>query len=145
MLHHVTALALANRRPPWSSNLAQPSPQSQMAGRFPTCRKVMMIPPFGRHQQASSSPIHPDEFSAGRPHERIPPTAQDNDLRAGPVAVRFLVGSRFDGHNMPDHRVAGEMNSKPAETDAAIGMVIQLDGIKIGDKINRSILKLARL
>ena len=111
------------------ADLAQPPAQRQMAGSFFARRKMVVIPTFGRDKQASRLPIdaHHFVFSAGIPHHRIALTGDDDDLSTRPVPVSFLVGARFDGHDVTDHRITGKMDTQPAEADATLRVRIECD------------------
>ena len=74
------------------------------------------------------------------------PLPRDDDhLRAGAVPVRFLIGAGFDRHDVTDHGVPGKMNAQAAETDAALGMGIEVTAVKIRNKIDHAVFLFAWL
>src|SRR5919106_5224730 len=109
------AFVFAQVGTPGMADLAEATAERQMAGRFFARREVMMIPAFRRHEQASRFPIDPHKLSTRRPHERISFAGNDDDLGSGSVAMRLLIGSRFDGHDVTDHRISGKMNTQATE------------------------------
>src|SRR5690349_8875903 len=108
MFEQMTAFVFAQIRPPRMADLAQSSAQRQMARGFLAYRKMMMIPSLWWDKQASRLPIDPHHFafSAGIPHERVTLAGDNDDLSAGPVPVRFFIGTGLDGHDMTDHRIS---------------------------------------
>src|SRR4029077_6530298 len=108
----MAAFTFAQVGAPWMPDLPKASSQGQMTRRFFARCEMVMVPSFRRHGQAARLPVHANEVAAGRPHERITFTGDDNDLRARTVAMRFFIRAGFYGHNMAYHRIAGEMNTQ---------------------------------
>src|SRR5215470_14890439 len=109
------------------SHMPESSSQREMARGLFARRKVMMIPAFGRDQEASRFPIHANEIAAGWPHERITFARDNDDLSTGTVSMRFFISTGFHRHDMTHHRITGEMNAQTAKTDAPLGMIIKLN------------------
>src|SRR5689334_3702873 len=118
------------------THMTQSAPERKMPGGLFARRKVMMIPTFGRDEQASRFPIDAHEFAARRPHQRVAPAGDDDDLRAGSMAMCFFISSGLDRHDVPDHRISRKMNSEPAETDPTFRVRIERDGVQILNKIH---------
>src|SRR5882672_1318613 len=100
-----------------------------MARRVFTGGEMVMIPPFGRHEQAARLPIdtHHVVFFSRIPHERVTFAGDDDYLGAGSMPVRFFVSARLDRHDMTDHGIPREVNAQAAKTDAALRVRIERD------------------
>src|SRR4030095_1623282 len=116
-----------------------------MAGSLLASRKMVMIPTFRWHKQASGLPIDSNKFASGRPHERITFARDHDDLSAWSMTMRFLVRAGFDGHDVADHGVAGKMNSQAAKADAPFRMGIQRNRVEVRNEIDDPIFLLPRL
>src|SRR5262249_13702325 len=99
----------------------------------------------GRNEKAAHSPVHAQKVATGSPKREEPLTSDENTLRPGPVAMGFFIRAGFYRHDMAHHRVAGEVNTQPAEPDATLRMIIELNRRQVGNEIDYTIFLFARL
>ena len=145
MLKQMAAFVFAQVRTPRMADVTQTSSEREMSGRLFAGREVMMVPAFRGHEQASRLPVHANEVSAGRPHERVTFAAKHNDLCARAMPVRFLIGAGFDRHDVANHRITRKMNTQAAETNPALGVRIELNRGQIRNEIDDTVLLFAGL
>src|SRR4026209_2171697 len=62
VFEQMAALMLAQVRPPGMTHLAETAPEREMASGFLAGGKMMVVPAFRRHKQASRLPINPTHF-----------------------------------------------------------------------------------
>src|SRR5512138_2899252 len=94
-----------------------------------------MKPSFRRNHDRTRLPIHPRHFLSFRPEERITFAGENENVRAGTVAVRLLVNTdRKAGYMRPRHAFRHlEKNRRIAF--ASLGPSYRLDVDCIRDKI----------
>src|SRR5215813_6303633 len=124
MFEQMPTFVFAQIRPPRMAHLTETPTQREMPGGLFAGGEMMMVPTFRRHEQTSRLPVDPNKFAAGRPHEGITFTANDNHLCPRAMAMSFLVSAGFDSHDMADHGVTGKMNAQATKADTPLWMII---------------------
>src|SRR5262249_9464655 len=89
--------------------------------------------------------VPPKKVPTRSPQKRVTLTSNNNTLRPGTVAMGFFIRAGFYRHDMAHHRVAGEVNTQPAEPDATLRMIIELNRRQVGNEIDYTIFLFARL
>ena len=116
----------------------------------------MLVEAFvGRHDQRPDLPIVAFGFLAFLPHQRIAFAGQDDDMRAGAMRVRLLVGADGKLRDVARHRTLGHIEADVSAPCAAflrrnqrqvddVGHEIGRKQITLGLRLGAEIVRLAR-
>src|ERR1041385_8471736 len=110
------------------------------AKRQVTCRhragvEVLVEPLVRRHDDAPLPPVNAPHILSLGPEDRVALSAEDDDVRARAVAVTLLVSADREFGDVAAHRLAGEVELHVRAAGAALAVIPQRRGMRVGDEV----------